>query len=345
MSSNPLSEALELALRERERRAVPVTDLYDATVRPAPDLFSNDYLSLCTNPDLRQLFLAKLAQLPVVFGTGGPRLTSGNAPAHIAFEARAKAHFRAPAALLFNSGFDANIAFWHAIPQARDAVVFDELVHASTRDGLLASRVRGALYPFAHNSVRGLREAMARAMKEHPEIAEGRATLFVAVESVYGMDGDFAPLPEMVAVVDELVPAGCSHIVVDEAHSTGIYGPEGRGLVHALGLEGRIDTVAHSFGKARALVGGKHGTLTRLDGFLSGMLTTSYSRSAVLLTSPVIRKYIINYGRPFIFSTSLPTSNVCALETTFDYIESPAGEKVRHQPISGCVASRSSHDS
>ena len=73
--------------------------------------------------------------------------------------------------------------------------MFDELVHASTRDGLLASRVRGALYPFAHNSVRGLREAMARAMKEHPEIGEGRATLFVAVESVYGMDGDFAPLP------------------------------------------------------------------------------------------------------------------------------------------------------
>ncbi|KAI0709781.1 PLP-dependent transferase [Earliella scabrosa] len=303
--STPLDATLEHALSERERRSVPTTDLYDEPPRSAPDLFSNDYLSLCTDDALRDLFLAKVAQLPFVFGTGGSRLMSGNIPAHLAFEERMRTFFRAPAALLFNSGYDANVAFWHAVPQAHDAIVFDDLVHASTRDGILASRARTALYPFAHNSASALREVLVRVLKKHPAIAEGRATVFVAVESLYSMDGDFAPLEDIVRAVDELVPAGCGHIVVDEAHSTGIYDEQGRGLVTALGLEKRVDTVLHTFGKARGLTG------------------------AVLLTSPAVRKYIINYGRPFIFSTSLSHSTVCALNASFDYIESAGGDELR----------------
>lgn len=257
--STPLHFLLERALLERQRRVVPVTDLCSETDVPgfAPDLFSNDYLSLCTDPNLRRAFLDNVSQLPLVFGTGGSRLMSGNTPAHLQFEERMKTFFRAPAALLFNSGYDANVAFWHSVPQPNDAVIFDDLVHASTRDGLLASRARGSLYPFAHNSVSSLRDVILRVLKEHPAIAAGRATLFIAVESLYSMDGDFAPLPEIVNVIDELVPAGCGHIVVDEAHSTGIYDHQGRGLVTALGLERRIDTVLHTFGKARALTGGE----------------------------------------------------------------------------------------
>ena len=83
----------------------------------------------------------------------------------------------------------------------------------------LASRARSALYPFAHNSISSLRDVILRALKAHPAIAAGKATLFIAVESLYSMDGDFAPLPEIVNVVDELVPPECGHIVVDEAHS------------------------------------------------------------------------------------------------------------------------------
>ena len=256
--STPLDATLEHALSERERRSVPTTDLYDEPPCSAPDLFSNDYLSLCTDDALRDLFLTKVAQLPFVFGTGGSRLMSGNIPAHLAFEERMRTFFRAPAALLFNSGYDANVAFWHAVPQAHDAIVFDDLVHASTRDGILASRARTALYPFAHNSASALREVLARVLKKHPAIAEGRATVFVAVESLYSMDGDFAPLEDIVRAVDELVPAGCGHIVVDEAHSTGIYDEQGRGLVTALGLEKRVDTVLHTFGKARGLTGGMY---------------------------------------------------------------------------------------
>ena len=255
--TSPLEVALETALRERQRRSIPVTDLQDDLLPcPTADLFSNDYLSLSTDPHLRQAFIDNVSQEPLVFGTGGSRLMSGNAPTHLQFEQRMKTFFRAPAALLFNSGYDANVAFWHSIPQPGDAVIFDELVHASTRDGLLASRARTALYPFSHNSAVTLRDTILHVLRAHPAIAAGRATVFVAVESLYSMDGDFAPLPEIVRLVDELLPAGCGHIVVDEAHSTGIYDSQGRGLVTALGLEKRIDTVLHTFGKARALTGG-----------------------------------------------------------------------------------------
>lgn len=254
--SSALTAALDKALSDRQRRNVPVTDLSDETSCEPADLFSNDYLSLCTDPVLRQSFLDRVSQLPQVFGTGGSRLMSGNAPAHLEFEERMKTFFRAPAALLFNSGYDANVAFWHSVPQAGDAIIFDDLVHASSRDGFLASRARFALYPFAHNCVTSLRDTILHVLRAHPAIAAGKGTLFIAVESLYSMDGDFAPLPDIVGLAEELIPLGSSHIVVDEAHSTGIYDTQGRGLVTALGLEQRVHTVLHTFGKARALTGG-----------------------------------------------------------------------------------------
>ncbi len=254
--STPLCAALERALQERQRRLVPTPDLYDDVPFLAADLFSNDYLSLCTDLQLRQAFLDKVSQMPLVFGSGGSRLMSGNSPAHLQFEERMIKFFRAPSALLFNSGYDANVAFWHAVPQAGDAVIFDELVHASTRDGLLGSRARNAVYPFSHNSMSSLSDTILRVLAAHQAIASGHATLFIAVESLYSMDGDFAPLSEIVQLVEQLIPPGCGHIVVDEAHSTGLYGSHGRGLVSALGLENRVDTVLHTFGKARALTGG-----------------------------------------------------------------------------------------
>ena len=254
--SNPLTIALEKALQGRRVKSVPVTDLLDDPTPTAPDLFSNDYLSLCTDPHLRQAFLDNISKEPLVFGTGGSRLLNGNTSAHLEFEHRMKTFFRAPAALLFNSGYDANVAFWHSVPQAGDAVILDELIHASTRDGLVASRARTALYPFSHNSATSFRDTLLHVLRAHPAIAAGKATVFVALESLYSMDGDFAPLPEIVRSVEELVPAGCGHIVVDEAHSTGLYGKQGRGLVSALGLEDHIETVLHTFGKGRALTGG-----------------------------------------------------------------------------------------
>ncbi|KAI1783888.1 PLP-dependent transferase [Ganoderma leucocontextum] len=303
--TGPLAAALGQAIALRQKRSIPTTDLLDETPLSAPDLFSNDYLSLIRDPTLRLAALEKLSEADLVMGSGGSRLMNGNASAHVAFESRMKDFFGAPAALLCNSGYDANVVFWRSVPQAADAIVFDELIHASTRDGIAECRAKGALYPFKHNSVDSFRECILRVLEAHTAIAEGKATVFVALESLYSMDGDFAPLPEIVQVMENLVPQNCGHIMVDEAHSTGIYGPKGRGLVAALGLTGQIDTVLHTFGKARAASG------------------------AVILTSAIVRQYIINYGRAFVFTTSLPGASICILDASFDHVESPAGDKAR----------------
>ena len=254
--ASPLAVTLEQVLVARRKIMQPPLDMLQPTPLSAPDLFSNDYLSLTRDPALRAAALKRLSEADLVLGSGGSRALNGNMLAHVDFETRMRDFFGAPAALLCNSGYDANIAFWRSIPQAGDAVIFDELVHASTRDGMAECRAKNALYPFQHNSVKSFRECLLQVLKAHPEIAVGKATVFIALEALYSMDGDFAPLPGIVQVTDELVPKGCGHIMVDEAHSTGLYGPQGRGVIAALGLSRRIDTVLHTFGKARAASGG-----------------------------------------------------------------------------------------
>ena len=254
----PLAAALEKTLAVRRTQMMPAVDMQQPTPLSDPDLFSNDCLSFVRNPALRTAALKRLSETDPLMGSGGSRSINGNTVAHVDFESRMTTFFGAPAALLCNSGYDANVAFWRTIPQAGDAIVFDELIHASTRDGMAACRAKGALYPFKHNSVDSFRECLSRVLQEHSAIAAGKATVFVAVEGLYSMDGDFAPLPDIIRVMDELVPHNCGHIMVDEAHSTGIYGPQGRGLVAALGLSGRVDTVLHTFGKARAASGGAY---------------------------------------------------------------------------------------
>ncbi|EIM91635.1 aminotransferase [Stereum hirsutum FP-91666 SS1] len=299
-----LSTALTTALLGRQSRGTPIEDLLHPKPSSAPDLFSNDYLSLSTDSLLRDAFLNRISQTPLLFGSTGSRLLNGNKSVHIDFELRMKKFFGSPAALLCNSGYEANTAFFSAIPQSSDVIVFDEHIHASVRDGMATSRARGALYPFAHNSTSSFRQTLERAVQNHPGVMLGKATVFVAVESLYSMDGDFCPLLDIVATAKELVPDVSRHIVVDEAHTTGICGKEGRGLVSLLGLEDDVHTVLHTFGKARAFLG------------------------AVILTSPVIRHYLINYGRPVIYSTSLPYSNIIALDACFDFMSTPAGDEL-----------------
>ncbi|KAI0045743.1 PLP-dependent transferase [Auriscalpium vulgare] len=304
-SSSPLHAALEHALTTRAKRGVPTTDVSVPIPNWAPDLFSNDYLSIATNLELRETYLSRLVNAPHLFGSRGSRLLAGNTPAHLALENRLRAHFDAPAALLFNSGFEANSAFFGSVPQDGDAILFDELVHASCRHGMASSRARQGMVPFSHNSLKSFEDRLRQVLRYFPAIKARKATLFVAVESLYSMDGDFAPLPEMLRILQAHVPEGAYHVVVDEAHSTGIYGRGGRGFVAELGLEDRVQTVVHTFGKGRGLTG------------------------AVITTSPTIRRYLINYGRPVIFSTSMPHINIIALHTSFDIIEGHKGDLLR----------------
>ncbi|KZT02537.1 PLP-dependent transferase [Laetiporus sulphureus 93-53] len=292
------------ALRSREERLIRRRLPDPAADEGLADFSTNDYLSLASSPVLRSRFLSKLANAPAILGSGGSRLLV-NGPAHAALEARLATFFDAPAALLFNSGFDANVGFFSCVPQPGDALVFDEHIHASVHDGVRASRIAPALRrPFSHNSVQALREELVRLLREQPALRTGASSVFVAVESLYSMDGTIAPLTEMVEAVEGLLPAGNGYVVVDEAHTTGVYGPQGRGLVALLGLERRVLARLHTFGKALAGTG------------------------AILLTTPLVRDYLLNYARSLIYTTSLGYANIISVDCSFDLLEDGTGAKV-----------------
>ncbi|OSC96970.1 PLP-dependent transferase [Trametes coccinea BRFM310] len=302
-----LHEKLAAALASREKRLIR-RRLYDPSADAhLVDFSTNDYLSLSLSASLRKRFLEKLQSSPHILGSGGSRLLV-NGHAHAALEARLAAFFHAPAALLFNSGFDANVGFFSSVPQPGDVVVYDEHIHASVHDGMRASRVgTDARVAFAHNSVAALRRTLERLVQERPGLASGENSAFVSVETLYSMDGTLAPLMQIVEAVEELFPQGNGYVVVDEAHSTGVYGPQGRGLVAALGLENRIFARLHTFGKALAATG------------------------AVLLVTPLVRDYLLNYARSLIYTTSLSNANIIAAECSFDMLEGGEAEKLSAQ--------------
>ena len=253
---SPLLDSLQQTIAHRAREGVIIRCLDDPLPSCGPDIFSNDYLSLSTDHSLRGFFLRKVQAAPPerLFGSTGSRLTTGNSSEFNALEAAFKQFFGAPSALLFNSGFSANLAFLATIPRKTDVIIYDELMHESCREGIrMSSR---ASYRFAHNSVASLEACLLSVLQKHPQIIQGTSTVFVVVESLYSMDGDFCPLTEIVELVETLVPAGKSHIVVDEAHTSGICGPNGTGYVSHLGLNDRVHTKVHTFGKAWGFHGG-----------------------------------------------------------------------------------------
>ena len=158
------------------------------------------------------------------------------------------------------------------MPQVGDVAVIDEFIHASVHDGLRASRLvqsRGEnlsnagadrnILSFSHNSVSALRGVLEDLLVKHANregLHAGTNSLFVAVEALYSMDGTLAPLPDIISLLDELFPRGNAHLIVDEAHATGLYGPSGRGLVAHYGLEEKVLVRLHTFGKALASSGG-----------------------------------------------------------------------------------------
>lgn len=262
------------------------------------DFSSNGYLSLSSHPAVQESYLALLRShagaagavgtIPPhgfgLLGSGGSRLLDGNSAQAEALERAIAGFHGAPAGLLFNSAMDANVGLFGCVPQPGDAVVFDELIHASVHDGLRLSRA-GRRVAFAHNRIysraaggtaddgdvgsgegtedapsalRSLEEVL-RELQDGPGgclIRGGEGNVFVAVEGVYSMDGDLAPLRAIVDCVESCLPRGNGYIIVDEAHSTGIFGPRGRGLVCELGLEDRIWARVHGFGKAMGCAGG-----------------------------------------------------------------------------------------
>ena len=258
-----------LARKARLRRLTP---------RAGLDFTSNDYLGLAESDALRDAARAALDR-GVPLGAGGSRLLRGYHPEHEALEAEAAAFFGAEAALYFPTGFAANAALLAALPRREDIIIHDALIHASVRDGLDPSRVPVIETP--HNDV----GAIADAIKDwRAKGGTGRA--WIAAETLYSMDGDHAPLVELVALAD----ATDSLLVLDEAHATGVYGPQGRGLAAA--YEGRENIITlHTCGKALGAAGGLV-TCARVykDFLINRAAAFVYSTAPSPLTAAVVRE-------------------------------------------------------
>ena len=250
-----LKDALTNALDKRKAQGT----IRNLTIQPpgSVDFSSNDFLSLATSQELRDIYLEELRTGPstVHLGSGGSRLLDGNSTYAEQLENDIATFHRAEKGLLCNSGFDANAGLFSCLPQPGDAILYDEFIHASVHDGMRLSRA-GQKLAFAHNSAGALNATLEQLLCSDREIEAGRRNVFIAVEAVYSMDGDVAPLKEMVRVMHKMLPLGNGHLIVDEAHSNGVLGPQGRGLVCELGLEKEVSVRLHTFGKALACNGG-----------------------------------------------------------------------------------------
>lgn len=235
--------------------------------RAGLDFSSNDYLGLAASRRLGDAVAAAIARGTPV-GATGSRLLRGNAPEHEALEADAAAFFGTERALFFGSGYIANFALLTALPQKGDLLILDELAHASMHEGARAGRAEFKLA--AHDDVDAFEDAITRWRAEG-----GTGRIWIVVESLYSMDGDRAPMEGLVALADRHE----AFIVVDEAHATGVWGPEGRGLAAA--FEGRDNIITlHTCGKA-------------------------LGASGALVTGPALLcDYLVNRCRPFIYSTA-----------------------------------------
>ena len=182
------------------------------------DFSSNDYLALSRAPSIRRALEEALAE-GIAIGSGGSRLLRGNHPAHEELESKAAAFFGAERTLYFTSGYAANFTIFSALPKRGDLVIFDELLHASSREGIHSGLAKRCKVP--HNDLEAFDDALR---KWHA--AGGKGQPWMAVESLYSMDGDFAPIAGLVELADRYD----AMLVVDEAHATGVHGPLGRGL-------------------------------------------------------------------------------------------------------------------
>ena len=269
----------------------------------AVDFCSNDLLSLGRTGEIRKAFLEELARNPdFELYAGGSRLMDGNYDYIEEVEQEIADFHGAESALIVNSGYEGNMAIYSAIPRPGDAIVYDELVHASTHDGMEKSLAHNRV-AFRHNDVESLRETMANLVDTQPMIRDGSRSLLVSVESVYSMDGDVCPLLEMLEIAKEVCPKGNAVFIVDEAHATGILGPKGAGLVSALGVEKDIAVRLHTCGKALASTG------------------------AVILGNSTVRSVLMNFARSVIYTTAPSFPTVAGIRAAYNLLRTGATQK------------------
>ena len=272
-----------LATRSRARRLIPQAGV---------DFSSNDYLGLAHDPTIGAAISTAIAR-GVAIGSGGSRLLRGNAPEHEALEAKAAAFFGAEAALFMANGFAANLSILSALPRAGDLIVADELAHASMHDGIRQSKAQTVFV--AHNDPQAFADAIG-----NWRAGGGTGTPWIVAETLYSMDGDRAP-------VDDLAAIAAQHealLLLDEAHATGVFGSDGRGL--AAHLEGAENLITlHTCGKGLGVEG------------------------ALVCAPRVLIDTLVNKARPFIFSTAPSPLMAVGVAAALDRITGEDGDALR----------------
>ncbi len=246
------------------------------------DFSSNDYLGFAKNEEIFDDTHNYLVDTNIKEnGATGSRLISGNHNLYAIAEDHIATFHQSEAALIFNSGYDANVGFFSSVPQRNDIILYDELCHASIRDGIQMSHAKS--YKFQHNDYEDLELLLSKFNRtpntEHP------ISIYIVTESVFSMDGD-SPNMEVLVQLSEKFNA---LLVVDEAHALGVFGEKGEGLVQFQKLQDKVFARIITFGKGL----GCHG--------------------AAIIGSTDLKEYLVNFARSFIYTTGLSPHSVVTI--------------------------------
>lgn len=271
-----LSAKLEIRKQDNALRKLPLSN-------KKIDFSSNDYLGfsqakIIFNETHEFLINNKIIQN----GATGSRLLSGNHKLYQETEDFIAKFHHSETALIFNSGYDANVGFFGSVPQKGDLILYDELCHASIRDGIQLSNAKA--YKYNHNDFEDLEKLILR----NPD-----TVIYIVTESVFSMDGDCPNLEELVLLSDK---HHC-YLVVDEAHALGVFGSKGEGIVQMLGLQDNVFARIMTFGKGL----GCHG--------------------AAILGSVELKDYLVNFARSFIYTTGLSPHSVATILVAYQHLQ------------------------
>lgn len=249
------------------------------------DFASNDYLGYSKSEELFQIVHQFLLDRNCTQnGATGSRLLTGNHSLYQEAEDFIANFHSSESALIFNSGYDANVGFFGSIPQRGDIILFDEYCHASIRDGIQLSNAKS--YKFIHNDLEDLEALLEKYSSSH-------SLIYIVTESVFSMDGDSPDLEEMVRISEKFT----AHLVLDEAHALGVFGNKGESLVQHLNLQEKVFARIMTFGKGL----GCHG--------------------AAILGASLLKEYLVNFARSFIYTTGLSPHSVACILKAYELLE------------------------